>query len=35
MDLIDWAVDLLLTSPEAYKQQQEMNTTDGQEIERR
>ena len=31
MDLIDWAIDLLLTSPEAYKQQQETNTTNEQE----
>ncbi len=32
-DLIDWAIDLLLTSSDAYKQQQqEINNIDGQEL---
>ena len=31
-DLIDWTIDLLLTSPDAYKQQ-EVNTIDGQEMD--
>ncbi len=30
IDLIDWAIDLLLTSPEAYKQQ-EINIVNGEE----
>jgi len=30
IDLIDWTIDLLLTSPEAY-QKQEINTIDGQD----
>ncbi len=32
-DLVDWTIDLLLTSPDAYKQQQEINTIDGQEMD--
>ncbi len=32
-DLVDWTIDLLLTSPVAYKQQQEINTIDGQEMD--
>jgi hypothetical protein len=31
-DLIEWTIDLLLTSPEAYKQQ-ELNATDGQDTD--
>ncbi len=33
IDLIDWTIDLLLTSSEAYKQQQDINPIDGQEID--